>query len=176
MMEKIDIKDCLSALPNGASSKIVGVSSGNKSVLSLPNEITDAAGCGYLDMGNMQTEKWYRIAFGKPGSFASSTLLNICRRYNSSQPSSQLFYVYADGYTGNQKITMLSNAGKSVLKARILYKASTTEKTILDIYISSNGVDGHMLAHSCNFGFVFQAPVEVSDTPDNGYSVKEFTF
>ena len=34
----------------------------------------------------------------------------------------------------------------------------------------------YAFAYSNNIGFVFQEPVEVSETPEEGYSVKEFSF
>ena len=67
-------------------------------------------------------------------------------------------------------------SGKCISKVRLLYIGSTTETGMVDIYISANGRNDINFAYSNNIGFTFQTPVEVSEEPDAGYIVKEFTF
>ena len=90
---------------------------------------------------------------------------------------SQLFYISAEGFGNNQVITQLAYGGdKCISKARILYKRSTTEGPIIEILVNASSENYYAFAYSNNLGFVFQEPVEVSETPEEGYSVKEFTF
>lgn len=176
MMETIEIGKCLSELPAGNAGKIVGLN-GNNCVLTTSNKIVDEGGCGLLNIGTLSTGKWYRIAIGAFCNYESTMLINIGKRYNTNPSSSQLFYVFADGYSGNQFITCLAGSSKSITKARILYKSSVSEKVILDMYISSPGNNDYHVAYSNNLGFVFsQKVVEAPNEPDAGYSVKEFTF
>lgn len=175
-MEKIEIGKCLSELPNGDAGKIVGLS-GVNGVLTTPGKITEAGGCGTFLLGSLNSEKWFRIAIGGFGSAISTALINIGKNYNNSAPTSQLLYVSADGYSGNQIATILANSGISIKKMRILYKGVTSERVILDMYISpSNGLNNFHLSYSNNIGFTFQKAVEVPDAPDAGYLVREFTF
>lgn len=175
MMEKIGIGKCLSELPEGYADKIVGTS-GASGVLATSDSIVNAGGCGKLALGSLSVGKWYRIASSNTGNSISTAQINIGKQYNTSVPSSQLFYVSACGYSTDQIVACLANSGKSIGKARILYKNSITEGVFLDIYISTPGNNNFTIAYSGNIGFIFQIAVEISETPDAGYSVKEFTF
>ena len=175
MIEKIDIGKCLSELPDGNAGKIVGTS-GTNGVLTTPAKVTDAGGCGVIELGRLSNKKWYRIAIGTYSHRPSSALFNIGKNYATNIPTSQLFYAAAFGYNTTHVVSCLANAGKGVGKARILYQNSTTEKVILDIYISSLGENAFTLSYSNNIGFVFQSAVEVPEATDAGYLVKEFTF
>ena len=83
---------------------------------------------------------------------------------------------FADGYSDNQCVIQLASGGKCISKMRILYKASTTEGPIIEVLTRADGENSYFFAYSCGIGFTFQDPVEVSETPDSGYSVKEFAF
>ena len=107
---------------------------------------------------------------------ASSVLLNVGSRYTNNAPCSQLFYIALDGYSKLQNVVQLGAAGKCISKVRLLYKGSTTENGMIDIYISANGRNDIDFAYSNNIGFTFQKPIEVPEEPDAGYNVKEFTF
>lgn len=177
MMETINIADCLASLPDGTASKIVGVNSTNNGVLALPKTITDAAGCGILNAA-LEQSKWYRIAIGGNGSASSSAIINIGKFYNNGFPASQLFYVSADAYSNGQTVIQLAKGGgpNPIGKVRIVYKASTKERSFLDIYIASLKSNDFHISYSNNVYFSFQKPEEVSADIPEGYSVKEFTF
>ena len=96
--------------------------------------------------------------------------------YNNEAPNSQLLYIHADGYSDRQSIVQLANSGRVISKARILYKATTTDGPIVDVFIRTEKTNQLMLSYSCNINFTFQSPIEVSEEPDAGYSVKEFSF
>ncbi len=132
-------------------------------------------GCGII-ISNLENGKWYRIAIGSWGSDSSSVIINTCKMYGSGAPSSRLFYVSADGYSGNQSISILGKGGTAlnISKARIVYQASSAIKVMLDIYVSSSNINLYKISYSNNVNFVFQEPEEVSESIPEGYSVREF--
>ena len=183
MVEKTPIK-CASMAEDIRENAMTSVDSvdyvrglkGGKSVLiasgKLPHPNT---GSGVISNSYLYEGKWYRIALGEIGSYPSSAIVNIANVYNNSSSGSRLLYVSADGYSGNQNVVLLGKGGSiNISKARILSKKSTDVRTMLDIYVASNGANLYFISYSCNIGFTFQSPEEVSESIPEGYSVKEF--
>lgn len=177
-MEKTTIKDYNNGLETKDSlSKVKAVDGSGNDILVNPGIIAQAGGCGRNAPNERVTQnKWYRIAFGRYGNIPHAVLLMIGNYYNSEVPSSQLLYIHADGYSDRQSIVPLANSGRVISKARILYKASTDNGPIIDIFVRTAKTNQIMFSHSCNINFTFQSPVEVPEEPDAGYLVKEFTF
>ena len=134
-------------------------------------------GSGFLEK-ILSNGKWYRIAIGGVGSQPSSAIINIGRHYSYGSPSGRLLYVFADGFSGNPIVSQFAKGGSDsdVGKVRILYKGSTTENVMLDIYIKSANSNNYKICFSNNINFSFQTPEEVSEAIPEGYSVKEFSF
>lgn len=165
-MTSVDSVDYVRGLKGGKS---VLIASGK---LPHPNTGSGVVSGSYLSKG-----KWYRIAIGEFGVYSSSAIVNIATMYNNSPSGSRLLYVSADGYSNNQNVVILGKGGSiNISKARILYQNLTKVKTMLDIYVESDGVNYYFISYSCNIGFAFQSPEEVSESIPEGYSVKEFTF
>ena len=178
-MEKITTKEYNNGLGTKDSlSKVKAVDvSGNDILVSSSIVTNSGGGCRkYLSNNRLGYNKWHRIAFASNGVNPNSVLLNIGNQYVNKAASSQLFYIFADGYSNNQCITQLANAGKCISKIRILYKASTTEGPIIEVLTCADGNNSYFFACSCSIGFNFQDPMEVNDIPEAGYSVKEFIF
>lgn len=177
-MEKTTIKDYNNGLETKDSlSKVKAVDASGNDILVNPRIIAQAGGCGRnVPNDRVSQNKWYRIALGRYGNVPHTVLLMIGNYYNSEAPNSQLLYIHADGYSDRQSIVQLANSGEVISKARILYKATTTDGPILDIFVRTAKSNQLMLTYSCNMNFTFQSPVEVSEEPDTGYLVKEFTF
>jgi len=163
-------------LNNGIAAKVRGIDANGNSIVTTPKEIAKSGGCGTFSMMEAFNGKWYRIAISRRCYMASSVLLNVGSRYTNNAPCSQLFYIALDGYSKLQNVVQLGTAGKCISKVRLLYKGSTTENGMIDIYISANGRNDIDFAYSNNIGFTFQKPIEVPEEPDAGYNVKEFTF
>jgi hypothetical protein len=179
MIEKIIIKDYNNDLETKDSlNRVKAVDAAGNDILVSPDVVANSGGCGVFKSGNsLGEDKWYRIAIGETGSRISTAIINIGKIYNSNVPTSQLFYVSADGYSDGQTVVMLaSNKYKSIGKARIIYKGSQQDRVMLDIYVISKGNNNFYLSYCSNIGFVFQAYEEVSADIPEGYSVKEFTF
>lgn len=177
-MEKITIKDYNNGLGiKDSLSKVKAVDTSGNDTLVSPDIVVKSGGCGML-RGPLEQNKWYRIAIGGFGNSASSAIINICKYYNNGSPTSQLFYVSADGYSNGQTIIQLAKGGisSSIAKARIIYQESTQVRVILDIYIASPKSNDFTISYSNNLGFSFQPPEEVSADIPEGYSVKEFAF
>lgn len=177
-MEKTTIKEYNNGLEiKDSLSKVKAVDVSGNDILVNPGIIAQAGGCGRNTSNDrVSQDKWYRIAFGRYGNVPHAVLLMIGNYYNSEVPSSQLLYIHADGYSDRQSIVQLANSGRVISKARILYKASTDNGPIIDIFVRTAKTNQLMLSYSCNINFTFQSPVEVSEEPDTGYNVKEFTF
>ena len=176
MMEKIRLSEAMGNLPILEQSDYVYSEKGNNigklppSNLPYPN-----TGSGIVK-GKMTENKWYRIAIGATGNDISSTIVNIGKMYNRGSAGSKLLYVSAEGYSYVQKIVLLDQGGGlNISKARILYKGTTTDRVMLDVYVVSTGTNDYRIAYSNNINFSFQVPEEVSETTPEGYSVKEFT-
>ena len=163
-------------LNNGTAIKVRGIDANGNSIMTTPKEVAKSGGCGTFSIAEAFNGKWYRIAISRRCYMTSSVLLNVGSQYINNAPCSQLFYIALDGYSKLQNVIQLGAAGKCISKARLLYKNPTTETGMLAIYISANGKNGIDFAYSNNIGFTFQTPVEVSEEPDAGYYVKEFTF
>ena len=177
-MEKIITKDYNNGLETKNSlSKVKAVDGAGNDILVNPGIVVQSGGCGRnAPDDRVSQNKWYRIALGRYGNVPHAVLLMIGNYYNSETPNSQLLYIHADGYSDRQSIVQLANSGRVISKARILYKATTTDGPIVDIFIRTAKTNQLMLSYSCNINFTFQSPVEVSEEPDTGYSVKEFAF
>ena len=154
-------------LSSGVPTQVRGIDANGNSIVTTPKEIAKSGGCGTFSMTGALNGKCY---------MASSVLLNVGSRYTNNAPCSQLFYIALDGYSKLQNVVQLGVSSKCINKVRLLYKSSTTENGMLDIYISANGKNDIDFAYSNNIGFTFQTPVEVSEKPDAEYYVKEFTF
>lgn len=152
-------------------------SAGNSKKVTPANVVKTAGNAsGYIEH-SFTGGKWYRIAIGELNNNISSALINIGNRFGNITPQSQLFYVSMNGYS-NTIVTKLANQGFYASKIRLLTKKSTTEKCMMDIYIrttTGTGTNTGYISYSCNIGFDFQSPVEVSETPDAGYEVSEFS-
>ena len=166
----LEIKDRLCKVKAGG----VG---GNDILVSSGVVANSGGGCRrYSSNNRLGYNKWYRIASAPNGVNPNSVLLNVGNQYVNKVASAQLFYIFADGYSDNQCVIQLANGGKCVSKMRILYKRSTTEGPIIEVLIRADGDNSYFFAYSCGIGFTFQDPLEVSETPDSGYFVKEFAF
>lgn len=179
MIEKIITKDYNNGLETKNSlSKVKAIDvAGNDILVSSDIVANSGGGCRkYLSKNRLEYKKWYRIASAPSGVNPNSVLLNIGNQYVNKAASAQLFYIFADGYSDNQCVIQLASGGKCVSKMRILYKASTTEGAIIEVLTCADGNNSYYFAYSCSIGFTFQDPVEVSETPESGYSVKEFVF
>ena len=163
-------------LNNGTAVKVRGIDANGNSIVTIPKEIAKSGGCSVSQIGDTLNGKWYRIATSRQCNYASTVLLSVVSRYNNTRPCSQLFYIASDGYSNLQNVIQLGAAGKCIGKIRLLYKGSTTEGGMFDVYITSGGKNYIDIAYSNNIGFAFQTPVEAPEEPDNGYTVKEFTF
>ena len=163
-------------LSSGVPTQVRGIDANGNSIVTTPKEIAKSGGCGTFSMTGALNGKWYRVAISRKCYMASSVLLNVGSRYTNNAPCSQLFYIALDGYSKLQNVVQLGVSSKCINKVRLLYKSSTTENGMLDIYISANGKNDIDFAYSNNIGFTFQTPVEVSEKPDAEYYVKEFTF
>ena len=177
-MEKTTIKDYNNGLATKDSlSKVKAVDVAGNDILVNPGIVAQSGGCGrYTPDERVSQDKWYRIALGRYGNTPHAALLMVGNYYNNEVPSSQLLYIHADGYSDRQSIVHLANSGRVISKARILYQASTANGPMLDIFIRTAKTNQLTLSYSCNMNLTFQSPVEVPEEPDEGYSVKEFTF
>ena len=177
-MEKVITKDYNNGLETKDSlSKVKAVDGSGNDILVNPGIVAQSGGCGrYTPDGRVSQDKWYRIALGRYGNVPHTVLLMVGNYYNNEVPNSQLLYIHADGYSDRQSIVQLANAGRVINKARILYQASTANGPMLDIFIRTAKTNQLILSYSCNMNFIFQNPVEVSETPEDGYTVKEFVF
>lgn len=179
MIEKVTTKDYNNALEEKDSlHKVKAIDGSGNDILVSPDIVAKSGGCGKITtVGRLAWGRWYRIASSTSGANPNSLLLNVGNLYVNNAARSQLFYISAEGFENNQVITQLaSGGGKCISKARILYKRSTTEGPIIEILVSALNANNYVFAYSNNIGFVFQEPVEVSETPESGYTVKEFIF
>ena len=180
MIEKIIIKDYNNDLEiKDSLNRVKAVDGSGNDILVSPGVVTNSGGCGvFASESRLEQDKWYRIAIGSFGNTASSAIINICKYYNNGTPTSQLFYVSADGYSDGQAVIQLAKGGisNSIAKARRIFQVSTQVRVMLDIYIASPKLNDFTISYSNNIGFSFQSPKEVSADIPEGYSVKEFTF
>lgn len=161
----------VSKLETGSSNKVQGIDASGNPVLTTPNDITAAGGCGRFRAGLTQ-DKWYRIAVGDIGNRAHSAILNIGNTFNHSNPRSILLYVFSSGYTA-QTVTKLVRTGLILSGVRLIAKYDTPP--CLDIRSALPNYNEFFLAYSCNLNFTFQTPVLVPDEVEEGYNVQVFT-
>lgn len=174
----------MSIITNPTYIRCVDSSGNSKKVTPLDLVTTARKSEGYVSQREfVYGSKWYRIGIGTDsGNPTTSCLLNIGSQYNTEPPRSQLFYIAFSGYSANPVVQQLAKMGKTVVsKVRLLYKASNeyTDHPLIDILITDTGGTNRnriMLSYSCATCLTFQQPEEVSDTPDAGYTVKEFSF
>ena len=180
MIEKIIIKDYNNDLETKDSlNRVKAVDGSGNDILVSPGVVANSGGCGvFVSENRLEQYKWYRMAIGNVGSVNSSVLINISKIYINGAPGSQLFYVSADGCSNNPTVIQIAQGGvKYIGKVRIIYKATSTDKVMLDFYVYAFGSNSFKLAYSNNVEFTFlKAPEEVSADIPEGYSVKEFTF
>jgi hypothetical protein len=178
MIEKVTTKDYNNALEEKDSlHKVKAIDGSGNDMLVSPDIVAKSGGCGiYRSSSNILYGKWYRIAVGNIGHASNAVLLMVGNYFNNEAPHSQLYYISADGYSGMPSIVQLANSGRVISKARILYKPSTTEGPIIEIFVIALHSNKFIFSYSCNMNFTFQDPIEVSETPESGYTVKEFTF
>lgn len=153
-------------------------SNGNSKIVTPENALKAAgAPAGYLRK-SLSGGQWYRIAVSKePNNAIASALINIGNSYGTIASASCLFYVAASGYR-DVVVAKIANLEHYVSKVRLLTKVSTTAKLMLDILVRNTSGSNSNFAHisySCNIGFNFQDPEEVADTPEEGYTVSEFS-
>lgn len=178
MIETINTKDYNNDLGiKDSLNRVKAVDTAGNDILVNPGIVAQSGGCGVLITGLLAWGKWYRIASSKNGAHPNSLLLNVGNIYVNNTPRSQLFYISAGGFGDSQVITQLASGDeKCISKARILYKKSTAEGPIIEILVNALNNNNYVFAYSNNVYFAFQEPVEVSETPESGYFVKEFTF
>lgn len=183
-MKTIDIQSWMSGLPAGTPYRLQGLDSTGNVIRVVPSEVLKAASdtTGRISNGNINifNRKWHRIAMGRPTPYFNSALVNIGHNYNTSNEESNLFYLAFSNKGVNKAIRLDTGLDTAfVTKIRCLYKSTNIDNLLVDIYIDygdnivRNQID---ISYSCNINFTFQQLVEVSDTPDEGYRVKEFTF
>ncbi len=180
MIEKITTKDYNGNLATQDSlSKVKAVDTIGNDILVSPNIVAAKGGCGlFLSDVSLAYGKWYRIAIGDIANSPMAALLMVGNKYYNESSKSQLFYIFANGYSSMQSVVQLANVGKPIDKARILHKLESEGggKPILEIHVNTLHTNQFVFSYSCNMYFTFLKPVEVSETPESGYSVKEFTF
>lgn len=171
----------MNSMASTTPSKLLGLNASNKACMASPAQILQAAS-NTVDLTNSSStfygDKWYRIASGRTIAQVNFALLNISHRYNNSPHEANLFFILAAG-SGGKRVMRLDNDGSTafVKKIRILYGGTDTVPSVDVMFNFGKDIRNTLcIAYSCNINFTFQMPVEVPDTPDEGYSVKEFTF
>lgn len=170
-MKTILYKDVVSKLETGSSNKVQGIDASGNPVLTTPNDITAAGGCGRLTAVLAQ-DKWYRIAVGHIGNRVHSAILNVGNTFNHANPRSVLLYVFSSGYTG-QSAAILAKTGYILSGIRLL--TNKDNPIFLDIRSGLPNYNELFLAYSCNLNFTFQTPTLVPDEVEEGYNVQLFT-
>jgi hypothetical protein len=137
----------------------------------LPNT---GGGCTEADLSN---GKWYRIAIGYPGNAVSSGLFNIGNLFVNEPPRAILFYAFTEGYNNGTFITKIAASNSlPISKARLLHARSTTERSYLDVYIQTSGINTYKISAATLINFKLQTPEEVSEDIPKGYAVDEVSF
>ena len=150
---------------------------GKDSVLIAPENLPHPNTGGGVVSANLYNGKWYRIAIGAPGNFASSGLFNIGNVFVNEASRSIFFYAFAEGYDNGAFVTKVAASSKlPISKARVLYAKSTTERSFLDIYVTLYNLNEFTISAAALINFKLQTPEEVSEAIPEGYSVKEVSF
>lgn len=181
-MKTIDIKTYMASLSTEEPSKLLGINASSNPCTATPSTILKSANnvAGYITnyANSCYGDKWYRIASGQTIAEVNSAILNIAHRFNHAPHEANLFFL-ALGGTGTKRAVRLDQDGSSsfVKKIRFLYNGANAIPYV-DVMFNFGAENRNtiILSYSCNINFIFQQLVEVSDTPDEGYSVKEFTF
>ena len=179
MIEKVTIGDALYTLNTVKSvNHLIGLA-GNEgrkiTPLNLLNSTRNSEGI-IIDTNKITCGKWYRIAIGTASNDINSALLNIANSYWNIVPYSQLLYISYSGYS-DIIVNQIAKQGVVIDKIRILAKADPSTKSMIDVHIKEyreNTVTGIRLSYACNMGITFQLPEEIPDTPEEGYTSKEF--
>ena len=179
MIEKVTIDDALYTLATAESvNHLIGLT-GNKgrkiTPLNLINSVRNSEGI-IRDTRKITCGKWYRIAIGIASNDINSALLNIGNSYWNIEPYSQLLYISYSGYS-DIIVNQIAKQNVVIDKIRILAKKDSLTKSMIDVHIKEykeNTVTCLRLSYACNCGITFQLPEEIPDTPEEGYTSKEF--
>ena len=154
---------------------VVGMSGNDGKLIDPDNLPYPDNGCDTTSR-NMIKGKWYRIAIGAPGSMSSTGIFNIGTMYNNNTCQQVTFIAFCAGFSSVPYVSKLcASSTIPIPKVRFLYKDSTEGVCYMDIFANLSGTNKHTIAASSLIGFKLQQPVEVSDTPDEGYICKEFS-
>ena len=176
MIEKITLNEALSSLQEATSvGHLVGMSGNDGKLIDPDNLPYPNNGCG-ISSREMERMKWYRIAIGGSGSMPSTGIFNIGTIYNNNPCQQVTFIAFCAGFSSVPYVSKLcASSTIPIPKVRLLYKDSTESVCYMDIFVNLNGINKYTIAASSLIGFKLQQPVEVSDTPDEGYICKEFS-
>ena len=176
MIEKITLNEALSSLQEATSvGHLVGMSGNDGKLIDPDNLPYPDNGCDTTNR-SMIKGKWYRIAIGGPGSTPSTGIFNIATRYSNYPCQQVTFIAFCAGHSSVPYVSkMCASSIIPIPKVRFLYKDSTDGVCYMDIFANISGTNYYFIAASSLIGFKLQQPVEVSDTPDEGYTCKELS-
>ena len=171
MIDKIALNEALGSLSENSSvDSLLGVYNSKGCSIQKKDAIRETGSVS----ANLTAGKWYRIAVSKTASNGMSTaILSISTVYNNESPRGCVAVIYANGYTAN-KCDVLSKTEGFRGVIRVLYKSEKAAYPILEFSPLINGTNNHAFTYGNTRGFYFQTPVEVPDTPEEGYEVDEF--
>ena len=171
MIEKIALNEALGSLSENSSvDSLLGVYNSKGCSIQKKDAIRETGSVS----ANLTEGKWYRIAVSKIANNCMSTaILSISTVYNNDSPRGCVAVIYANGYTAN-KCDVLSKTEGFRGVIRVLYKSERTGYPILEFKATITGTNSHAFTYGNTRGFYFQTPVEVPDTPEEGYEVDEF--
>lgn len=171
MIEKIALNEALGSLTKTSSvDSLLGVYGSKGYSIQKKDAVREAGSV----LANLTAGKWYRIAVSKTANNGMSTaILSISTVYNNNSPQGVVLVVYANGYTAN-KCDVLSKTNGFKGTIRVLHKSETYTYPILEFKAKITGTNNHTFTYGNTRGFYFQTPVEVPDTPEEGYEVDEF--
>ena len=175
MIEKVSLAEALASMQAATSlDNLVGLSGSNLRLMSPGNLQHPDRGCETIK-GIMEEGKWYRIAVGLTGVNPSSGIFNLANIYTNTAPRQVLFSVFSAGYASTPYVTKLSGSESlPISKVRLLFKSDSESESFLDVYDKIYLANRFTISASCLIGYKLQNPIEVSETPDAGYTVKEF--
>ena len=171
MIEKIALNEALGGLTEtSAVDSLLGVYKSKGYSIQKKDAVRETGSV----LANLTVGKWYRIAVSKTANNGMSTaILSISTVFNNTPPQGVVLVVYANGYTAN-KCEVLSKTEGFKGKIRLLHNNRTSNYPILEFNPIINGTNTHTFTYGNTRGFYFQTPVEVPDTPEEGYEVDEF--
>lgn len=175
MAEKQDIREDQMTIANNVD-YLRGLN-GNDSVLITPSNLPyPNTGGGYVT-SKATNGKWYRIAIGTNGSGPSTGLFNIANYFGNDSAKGIILYAFTDGYSGGSTLTKIASTPVlPISKARVVFAASTSLVSYLDIYVRLYGTNTIIISASSLIGFNLKSPEEVTEAIPEGYSVKEASF